>query len=155
MVEMPACLDLFSPTGPHSYFAERVILVRRNPALLKTIRMQFYGMTMEIYSHTGSNVTRVNKVRAGSLPLQRPVKSKLGSKGNCRMFLKLAEWNIRTLMDNARSKRPDTQGAKAPILGKPDMAYCKRMVPIFHLYGYRKVSPGWTTFAKICTKYRK
>ena len=44
------------------------------------IRMQFYGngnILKFLKSHTGSNVPRVNKVRAGLLPLWHPVKSKL------------------------------------------------------------------------------
>ena len=62
-------------------------------------------------SHTGSNVPRVNKVRAGLLPLRHPVKSKLGAKGNNRKSLNLAEWNVRTLLDREGSKRPERQTA--------------------------------------------
>lgn len=56
---------------------------------------------------TGSNVARVNKVRAGLLPLRHPVKSKRGSK----KILRLAEWNVRTLLDRDGSKRPERQTA--------------------------------------------
>ena len=62
-------------------------------------------------THTGSNVSRVNKVRAGLLPLRHPVKSKLGAHVNIRKFLRLAEWNVRTLMDREGSKRPERQTA--------------------------------------------
>ena len=58
-------------------------------------------------TNTGSNVARVNKVRAGLLPLRRPAKSKPGSKD----ILKLAEWNVRTLLDRDGSKRPERQTA--------------------------------------------
>ena len=56
---------------------------------------------------TGSNVARVNNVRAGLLPLRRPAKSKPGSK----KILRLAEWNVRTLLDRDRSNRPERQTA--------------------------------------------
>jgi len=62
-------------------------------------------------SDTGSNVARVNKVRAGWLPLRHPVKSKIGANGKDRTFLSLAEWNVRTLLDRDRSKRPERQTA--------------------------------------------
>ena len=61
--------------------------------------------------HTRSNVPRVNKVRAGSLPLRHPVKSKLGASENNRKFLRLAEWNVRTLLNRDGSKRPERQTA--------------------------------------------
>ena len=62
---------------------------------------------MEMNMDTGSNVARVNKVRAGLLPLRHPVKSKTGSK----KIPRLAEWNVRTLLDRDRSKRPERQTA--------------------------------------------
>ena len=58
-------------------------------------------------THAGSNVARTNKVRADHLPLRVSVKSKLG----CVKRLVLAEWNARTLMDRARSERPERQTA--------------------------------------------
>ena len=70
---------------------------------------------MKTVTHTGSNVARVNKVRAGSLPLRQSVTSELGSKSKSksenRKFLRLAEWNVRTLMDRDGSKRPERQTA--------------------------------------------
>ena len=50
---------------------------------------------------------RPNKVRAGHIPLRGPVKSKLGR----RRKLNLAEWNVRTLLDQAGSGRPERQTA--------------------------------------------
>ena len=66
-------------------------------------------MSTGTVSHTSSNVAWVNKVRAGLLPLRQPVKSKLGSKRKRknRKYLRLAEWNVRTLLDRDRSKRPE------------------------------------------------
>jgi exonuclease III len=68
-------------------------------------------MAIMTVSDTGSNVARVNKVRAGSLPLRHPVKNMLGRSENNRKFLSLAEWNVRTLLDRDRSKRPERQTA--------------------------------------------
>jgi hypothetical protein len=62
-------------------------------------------------SDTGSNVARVNKVRAGSLPLRHPVESQPGARRRRRTFLSLAEWNVRTLLDRDRTKRPERQTA--------------------------------------------
>jgi len=57
-------------------------------------------MTIETVFNTGSSVVRLNKVRAGLLPLRQPVKSQLGRNGKFRKVLRLAEWNIsRTLLD--------------------------------------------------------
>jgi hypothetical protein len=64
-------------------------------------------METEMNMDTGSNVARVNKVCAGLLPLRHPVKSKPGSK----KILRLAEWNVRTLLDRDGSKRPERQTA--------------------------------------------
>ena len=67
--------------------------------------------------HTGSNVARANKARGGSLPLQRPVKGKLGGNrnrhrnGNNWKILKSVERNVRTLLDRASSNRPEHQTA--------------------------------------------
>jgi len=52
-----------------------------------TFRMQFYDMDKQMNTNTDSNVAWVNKVRAGSLLLRQPAKSKTGSE-NIR---KLAE----------------------------------------------------------------
>lgn len=60
-------------------------------------------------SHTGSNIARAKKVRAGPLSLRRPGKSKLGRHNNNKM--RLTEWNVGTLLDNDRSKRPQWQTA--------------------------------------------
>ena len=64
-------------------------------------------MVTERESHSGSNVARPNKVRAGHLPFRGLVKSKLGR----RRKLYLAEWNVRTLLDRAGSGRPERQKA--------------------------------------------
>ena len=56
---------------------------------------------------TGSSVARVNKVRAGLLPLRHPAKSKIGSK----KILKLAKWNVITLLDRDSSKGSERQTA--------------------------------------------
>ena len=64
---------------------------------------------METVTDTGSNVARVNKVRAGLLPLRQPVKSQIGRNGKTRKYLRLAEWNVRTLLDRNSSKRPERQ----------------------------------------------
>ena len=71
------------------------------------------NMALMRNSDTGSNVARVNKVRAGLLSLRRPVKRKLGgnSNGNNRKTLRIGEWNVRTLIDRAGSKRPERQTA--------------------------------------------
>ena len=66
---------------------------------------------METVTDTGSNVARVNKVRAGLLPLRQPVKSQIGRNGKTRKYLRLAEWNVRTLLDRNSSKRPERQTA--------------------------------------------
>jgi len=58
-------------------------------------------------TNTGSNVARVNKVRADHLPLRMTVKNQLGR----RKRVILAEWNVRTLMDRATSNRPERQTA--------------------------------------------
>ena len=68
-------------------------------------------MATETVPDTGSNVARVNKVRAGLLPLRQPVKSQIGRNGKTRKFLRIAEWNVRTLMDRKSSKRPERQTA--------------------------------------------
>lgn len=60
---------------------------------------------------TGSNVARVTKVRAGPLPLRQPVKNKLGGKANNKKQMRLAGWNVRTLLDRTGSKRPERQTA--------------------------------------------
>ena len=73
--------------------------------------MKSYEMELDIASHTGSNVARVNNVRAGSLPLRQPVKSVLGRKKFQKQLLKLAEWNVKTLLDRHGSKRPERQTA--------------------------------------------
>jgi len=78
---------------------------------LYTSHAVLWNMATGTVSHTGSNVARVTKVRAGSLPLRQPVKSQLGSKKNNRKYLRLAEWNVRTLLDRDRSKRPERQTA--------------------------------------------
>ena len=64
-------------------------------------------------TNTGSNVARVNKVRAGLLPLEQPVKSQIGRNVKTRKFLRIAEWNVRTLMDRKSSNRPERQTALA------------------------------------------
>ena len=74
-------------------------------------------MNKEARHDTGSNVARVTKVRAGSLPLRRPVRSKLGRKvdrkEDIKKHLRLAGWNVRTLLDRPGSKRPERQTALA------------------------------------------
>ena len=64
-----------------------------------------FQMELDIASHTGLNVARVNKVHTGSLPLRQPAKSVLGRKIFQRQLLKLAERNVRTLLDRHGSKR--------------------------------------------------
>lgn len=97
-------------------------------------------------SHTGSNVARVNKVRAGSLPLRHPVKSKLGVQGNNRKRLSLAKWNVRTLMDREGSKRPERQTALvAKELSRYDIdiaALCETRLPEYDSI----VENGYTFF---------
>ena len=79
-------------------------------------------MTKETVFDTGTNVARVNKVRAGLLPLRQPVKSQLGRNGKFRKVLRLAEWNVRTLLDRNNSKRPERQTALvAKELGQYDI----------------------------------
>ena len=75
--------------------------------------MQFHGIYMAIdtESDTGSNDAQVNKVRAEFLTLRQPVKNQIGCRGKNRKFLRLAEWNVRTLIDRAGSKRPERQTA--------------------------------------------
>lgn len=68
-------------------------------------------MAQQVNHHTGSSVARVNKARAGASPLRRPVKSKLGGQKKKRNILRVAEWNVRTLLDRERSKRPERQTA--------------------------------------------
>ena len=68
-------------------------------------------MVAETVSHKGLNVAHVNKDRAGLFALRRPVESKLGCKNNHRNFLRLAEWNVRTLLDGANLKRPERRTA--------------------------------------------
>ena len=68
-------------------------------------------MIKEAVSNTGSNVARVNKVRARLLPLRQPAKSQIGSTCKNRRYLRLAEWNVRTLLDRVSSKRPERQTA--------------------------------------------
>ena len=76
-------------------------------------------MVKEGNLNTGSNVARVNKVRAGASPLRRPAKSKLGGQKTRKNILRIAEWNVRTLLDRERSKRPERQTALvAKELGK-------------------------------------
>lgn len=53
-------------------------------------------MAQKTGSHTGENVAWVNKVRAGSLPFQGPLKSELGGHG---ISVKLREWNVITLLN--------------------------------------------------------
>ena len=84
-------------------------------------------------SDTGSNVARVNKVRAELLPLRHSAKNKLGANGNTRKHLTLAEWNVRTLMDREGSKRPERQTALvAKELNRYDIdiaALCETRLP--------------------------
>ena len=76
-------------------------------------------MVKEGNLNTGSNVARVNKVRAGASPLRRPAKSKLGGQKTRKNILRIAEWNVRILLDRERSKRPERQTALvAKELGK-------------------------------------
>ena len=71
-------------------------------------------MSKESNYHTGSNVARANKVRAGHLPLRESVKSMLGGKRlrkDKRKSLNLGEWNVRTLLDRTGTERPERQTA--------------------------------------------
>ena len=68
-------------------------------------------MAIDTESDTGSNDAQVNKVRAEFLTLRQPVKNQIGCRGKNRKFLRLAEWNVRTLIDRAGSKRPEHQTA--------------------------------------------
>ena len=68
-------------------------------------------MVIDTGSNTGSNVARVNKVRAELFTLRQPVINQIGCRGKNRKFLRLAEWNVRTLLDRAGSKRPERQTA--------------------------------------------
>ena len=68
-------------------------------------------MAIDTGSNTGSNVARVNKVRAELFALRQSAKNQLGSRYKNRKFLSLAEWNVRTLMDRVGSKRPERQTA--------------------------------------------
>ena len=97
-------------------------------------------------SDTGSNVARVNKVRAGSLPLRRPVKSILGRSGHIRKPLSLAEWNVRTLLDTEGSRRPERQTALvAKELNRYDIdiaVLCETRLPGYDSF----VDNGYTFF---------
>ena len=62
-------------------------------------------------SHTGSNVARVYKVRAGLLPLRQPVKSQLGRHYQKTKNMRLAEQNVQTLIDRGGSRRPERRTA--------------------------------------------
>jgi hypothetical protein len=144
---MPACLDLLLPAGSHYLPAKRVILVQRKPGTTINLRKQFFmGMAQMTNSDTGSNVARVNKVRAGLLPLRYPVKNMLGAQGNNRKRLSVAEWNVRTLMDREGSKRPERQTALvAKELGRYDIdiaALCETRLPEYDSI----VENGYTFF---------
>lgn len=43
------------------------------------------------------------------LTLRQPAKNQIGCRGKIQKFLRLAEWNVKTLMDRAGSKRPELQ----------------------------------------------
>ena len=68
-------------------------------------------MAIDTGSDTVSNVALVNKVCAESFTLRQPVKNQIGGRGKNRKFLRLAEWDVRTLMDTDGSKRPERQTA--------------------------------------------
>ncbi|XP_046863472.1 uncharacterized protein LOC124457235 [Xenia sp. Carnegie-2017] len=94
-------------------------------------------MNKEARHDTGSNVARVTKVRAGPLPLRRPVRSKLGRKvdrkEDIKKHLRLAGWNVRTLLDRPGSKQT----------GKANSASSKGVVKWKRGEGEKR---GWSWF---------
>lgn len=71
-------------------------------------------MVIQKASHAGSDDARKNKVRADLFSLRQSAKNMLGvgrKTNRKRAALCVAEWNVRTLMDRAASRRPERQTA--------------------------------------------
>ena len=92
-----------------------------SPAKASSTQMlckQFHEMVNQKATHTGSDVARVNKVRADLFTLRQAAKSKLGvgrQKKRTTATLCVAEWNVRTLLDRTTSQHPERQTAPVAL----------------------------------------